>query len=618
MGNVHHCSPCSLVGRDTDLKALLRHTKLKAGYRLIQINGSEKVGKSRVIKELIRRIQSDDDCERKLLYQDVNLDVQCNFSQKSWVKNMCKSFGKNFQAVEQKLSDQRVCEFFKEWFIDVVAEQDENVLLFLDNVDSFMKSPLKDNFLDFLNMSLSECSRLQIVLTTSIKLKLTQKTVIDHEVRPLGDDAVMCLLHEVTNNYYKDCELEDREMHNDYLEGVARLCEGRPQIAITAGVLLLEDDYLLEPRELLELMISCRRRCLSPYNCPSDERMEKLGENFKQLDEEIQTCFKRLSRSGPEATIAEDSTFAILNRGNDSISRVKQFVVKKLLDHNLMKRQHEDRTFELHGVVRENVLAPTDSDSEEGVLVARTNALKLGLTLTEDELREPRLLEAALKDVGRLNETALKEMNMAGGKRYSRSPLSPRVAEEHEEKAAWQYAADGQGNLTLVETTCTRDILGKQEEVGSSTPEDSLLPEEHEKSHVMNTLEDLRYDSRRTISVDDKAAPFSNTSSSIQPVAVSIAVCAKQPPSYHTIDPTLPAYESRRLCLDEHPAGELMGRGTSPSPYVRPFPQGQAPPIQTQSSIALVRPEINSLALQTGPLALTSDRCFGCVRLAST
>ncbi|WAR07091.1 hypothetical protein MAR_017049 [Mya arenaria] len=64
---------------------------------------------------------------------------------------------------------------------------------------------------------------------------------------------------------------------------------------------------------------------------------------------------------------------------NSNASRVKLFV-KKLLGLNLMMRNHEDRTFELHGVVRESVLAPTDSDSEEGVLIARTNALKHGMT----------------------------------------------------------------------------------------------------------------------------------------------------------------------------------------------------------------------------------------------
>ena len=43
----------------------------------------------------------------------------------------------------------------------------------------------------------------------------------------------------------------------------------------------------------------------------------------------------------------------------DSIAMVKLYVVKRLLDCNLLERHHKDHTFELRGVVKENVLAPT-------------------------------------------------------------------------------------------------------------------------------------------------------------------------------------------------------------------------------------------------------------------
>ncbi|WAR07051.1 hypothetical protein MAR_017009 [Mya arenaria] len=616
MGNVPSSS-YTLEGREDDLKSLVSYTKLKAGSRLIQIYGHEKVGKSRVLKELFRQIPTDDGCKRKLLYQDFERDVKSKYRQKLWVKHMCKSFGKDFQSVE-KNNDEPVCEFFKDWFIDVVDEKDENVMLFLDNVDSFMKSPLKDNFLDFLNISLSDCSRLQIVLTTSIKLKLTQLTVEDHEVRPLEDDAVMCLLHEVTKHHYKDGELEIRERHNVYLQWVANLCEGRPQLAITAGVLLVEDEYFLKPRELLELMISCRRQCLSPFNCPPGERMENLSENIRQLDEEIQTCFKRLSRSGPDANIAEESTYSLLNRGNDSLARVKLFVIKDILDHKLLDRDPKNRTFELHGVVRENVLAPTDSDSEEGVLIARTNAQKLGMTLTEAQLRDPRLLEATLK--GSLNDTTLKETKVSfpadlnkkddgviGGERDDCSTINAREVEEHEEKPEQRYADNGLGKLALVETTCTR-ATEEREEVVSTTPEDSLVTYEHTKSHDMKTLEGSKYDSRRTISVDDKVVPFSLTSCSNQPETEPNAVCVEQPPSYHTIDPIRPGNASTRVGLGEQHAGVFVGQGLSPPPYernARAPPLSQASQVPTPENVAVVRPEITSIDSQIGPCALS-------------
>ncbi|WAR07092.1 hypothetical protein MAR_017050 [Mya arenaria] len=616
MGNVTPSS-CTLEGREDDLKSLVSYTKLKAGYRLIQIYGHEKVGKSRVLKELLRQIPTDDGCKRKLLYQDFKLDVNSKIFQRSWVKQMCNSFEIDFKALENTLK-QHVCELFKEWFIDVVDEQDENVLLFLDKVDPFMKSPLKDNFLDFLNMSLSKCSRLQIVLTTSIKLKITQLTVKDHEVRPLGDDAVMCLLHEVTNNYYKDCKLEDREMHNDYLEGVARLCEGRPQIAITAGVLLVEDNYFFKPRELLELMISCRRDVLSPFNCPPGERMEHFTENFKQLDEEKQTRFKRLSRFGPEATTAEDSTFAILNRENDSNARVKLFV-KKLFDYNLMKRHPEDQTFELHGVVRENVLAPTESDSDEGVLIARTNAMTLGMKLTDAQLRDPRLLEAALKPTGNYNDSTLKktkaslpvdlnkkDVEVVGGERDDCSTIYAREAKEHEEKAQQRYADNGWGKLALVETTCRRATSEGREEVVSQRQEKSSVLDEHDQSLDTNTLEDLEYDSRRTISADDKVAPFFNSSSSNQAGAGSLADCSLQPPSYQTMDPMRPVHA---LHLGK-PAD--VATGLYPPPpyecYARAPPLSQVCPLPTTSCVAVVRPEITSIDSRIGPTALSPDK----------
>lgn len=43
-----------------------------------------------------------------------------------------------------------------------------------------------------------------------------------------------------------------------------------------SGCLLKEDDGLIEPRELMELMIYCRKATLSPENYPKDDGLGKF------------------------------------------------------------------------------------------------------------------------------------------------------------------------------------------------------------------------------------------------------------------------------------------------------------------------------------------------------
>ncbi|WAR07054.1 hypothetical protein MAR_017012 [Mya arenaria] len=82
-----------------------------------------------------------------------------------------------------------------------------------------------------------------------------------------------------------------------------------------------------------------------------------------------------------------------------------------------------------------------------------------------------------------LNDTTLKNEGInkkidevIDGERGECSSIYAREAEAHAEKPVQRYADDGWGKLAFVETTCTRAISGKREEVVSSTtPEEPLV-----------------------------------------------------------------------------------------------------------------------------------------------
>ncbi|XP_053397130.1 uncharacterized protein LOC123551687 [Mercenaria mercenaria] len=449
MGN---CAALSIewkfVGRDAEMKKVKELLNKK---RSVLVFGMRKIGKSKFTEELYRELcksenykcvikdfESDDiesghtiynwfieffisidaDKEReRFINQYPSETIACNSCENCQLPDRDKCLKRN-DLIKKAINS----------LIDTLGNCKSEFLLFLDNIDKIMDSPLKDNFLHFHRQSL-KCLKLRTVLASANKPKQTTRNYVSFELKPLDKKAILEILFETTEQRENDLEDEEhcsetvtyspelkvfKKENKPYIDALVGLCEGLPLAAIMSGMLLTEDDCLLTPANLVEILICMRLTSLSPDNCPPDDRLEIYKHPMEEV-KGVATFFNCLNENMTGTEFSIDQAVAAASDASDGVeteAMVKHNVLKKALDRSVLSIQSLSGTQQLnwHGIFRECQAAlkaldsiPSGDDTafaKDMVLkFMKENVVKAGLEFDEEVLSNPKSLEFAIKSL---------------------------------------------------------------------------------------------------------------------------------------------------------------------------------------------------------------------------
>ncbi|KAL4233558.1 hypothetical protein ACF0H5_008238 [Mactra antiquata] len=435
-----------LTGRDMEIEKAIE--ALNGRTNLLQVTGLKKIGKSRVLHEIHKKLSSKWKCQSedftndlhathcydtlKKLYQTVSNDDECTdfiqeFPDKSFQCHQCDNCEQNSSKKPLKCFNWK-----KMWLkavsflITSVKSSDKHIVLLLDNVDRLMSSDkdIKDHFLKFVKDCRSE--RFKIVVSTTKKISLVGVSDCrTMELEPLGLKDTIKLLYVTTDG--KDSEELSQDTDVVYsadnvvftpdnekcLQCIAILCDGLPLAVIMAGALLMEDDQMFSCVELLEILTYLRMKTLSPDNCPPDDRLDiysKEMESITSLNEQFTSFFENLNeRHSSDFTIKD----ALEASGEKMTSaRMKFDILKKLTDNCILsvKKLSKEHQWRLHSILREangalTVLRKVDPDSDAKTSVlnfTKENAKKIGLELDDELLSNPKQFEQAIRQISNM------------------------------------------------------------------------------------------------------------------------------------------------------------------------------------------------------------------------
>lgn len=429
------------VGREKDIE---KANELLQKNGSVLVYGMKKIGKSRFLEKLQGYVRASENFEGyKVLFKDFEYDdVNSSNDQFDWCKDILDSFGaeREIKSLEKMFSDYKripchSCQLCKsvdgrcekqdellESAINILIKHlkksKQKIVLFLDNVDKLMSSPLKDHFLTFHRKSL-QCPTFKTVITSSNKPKQTTKNYGTLEVKPLEHNDNLKLLFLTTEERDNNTDVQKpvvvkfapehkifKDENRRFLEVIVRLCEGLPLAAVMSGLLLTEDEGLLTPADLVEILICIRLRSLSPDNCPPDDRLAIYERSMEEVSEfgEFFNCLNE-NMTGESLTVNEAVE---ATGGKETAARVKFHILKKGLDRSVLsiEQMSGEQKIQWHGILRECQAAlkaiddvPSGGESAKNMVLKfmKENVRRACLDFDEEILSDPKKLEQAIK-----------------------------------------------------------------------------------------------------------------------------------------------------------------------------------------------------------------------------
>lgn len=246
------------VGRSEDLDKLWSHWGNR--YRIFGIFGLRSIGKSRLVQEFIKRLKD----EYNVQYVYVTIDCRWITDIQSLYTSLCVNLclKPNIKDLESDLWFRRL--------VDAIQENiNNNYLLVFDNTEDFQDnaSPVRDSFLSLCVNICQRCKNARVFITSTTKVQFAQlhRVYYSHEVLPLKDaDALQLLLSELKGS---DIEL------GQYVQPIIRLTEGLPLLILMVASELKEDEGMITPEDMVELLGKSRLKTLSREFYPEEDRV---------------------------------------------------------------------------------------------------------------------------------------------------------------------------------------------------------------------------------------------------------------------------------------------------------------------------------------------------------
>ena len=202
------------VGREECLQYLTNACNV---FRIIGVFGLKGIGKSRTVKELIKRkpfaIQTLENLKEGGSIEDIVLDLTHVSEQETLCKILCSTLKcvLNRKERETNLWINRVCELLSD-------KLDRLYVILFDNAENVIDSPSGLELLKLVTSHLSELTNVKIFITSTTQIELGQccDSFLKFELEPLHPNDSSTLLDKVA----------PQVKFGDYKDTIIKLCEG--------------------------------------------------------------------------------------------------------------------------------------------------------------------------------------------------------------------------------------------------------------------------------------------------------------------------------------------------------------------------------------------------------
>lgn len=247
----------AFVGRESYLDKLGNAWK---SHAIFGIFGIKAAGKSRLLKKFLQRKKQETQHENfYFIYTDMK---HIDTTTESLNELLLSALG------QKHVSKSTVMVRWKENLVNEIRNKmkQKRLILVFDNVDGFLEDKtVHDEFLSLCAMLIKHCRGLKIFITSTIKFLFTQirSAYYQLELTPMTKSETIQLFRQEA----VDIKLGEVE------ELLAELCEGLPKLVLMVVSELTADDALLEPQEMVELLLKDRLKSLSREFYPIDDRL---------------------------------------------------------------------------------------------------------------------------------------------------------------------------------------------------------------------------------------------------------------------------------------------------------------------------------------------------------
>lgn len=243
------------IGRSLYFEDLLERWE---ELRCVGVYGMRSVGKSRFVKQLLNLVSkhlSDND------YITTWIDVRNLQSLRQIYLTLSEKF--NIPIMDDE--NDFLCAILVR-----ISEVKENLWIILDNAEDVIDSDLNNDFIELCKQITNQNIKVKVIITSTSHLSCSTFYpgigYYDIELSPLS-------ILESKELLQKSAPSVD---YGIYLDKIAELCEGLPLALLMTSSELEQDDGLLDPCDMVELLNKCRLKVLSQDLYPIQERIGKL------------------------------------------------------------------------------------------------------------------------------------------------------------------------------------------------------------------------------------------------------------------------------------------------------------------------------------------------------
>ena len=243
------------IGRSLYFEDLLERWE---ELRCVGVYGMRSVGKSRFVKQLLNLVS-------KHLNEDDYITTWID------VRNL-QSLRQIYLILSEKwnipiMDDEND---FRRAVLARISEVKQNLWIILDNAEDVIDSDLNNDFIALCKQITNQNVKVKIIITSTSHLSCNTfypgMGYYDIELSPMS-------ILESKELLQKSAPSVD---YGIYLDKIAELCEGLPLALLMTGSELEQDDGLLDPCDMVELLNKCRLKVLSQDLYPIQERIGKL------------------------------------------------------------------------------------------------------------------------------------------------------------------------------------------------------------------------------------------------------------------------------------------------------------------------------------------------------